>query len=514
MGCDRELATVLLGGKGTSVSLWKVPGREAVRESVLSTAGVTHPEPNHCRGSTYKKRLYSTIDDGLQPGLEPSNSGVDDVAPTVELLSSGDVAFFAFTTEFTHSFHDPHMISNPRNCKLFLSAIVLAVSLTSIDPVLAAGPEPIRLWPQGAPGQQGNDDRDIPLIRIYAPAAAATGTAVVILPGGGYGGLAMDHEGHQIAKWWNRQGVLGAVVTYRHGPKYQHPAPLQDAQRAIRYLRAHAVELGIDPQRVGVMGFSAGGHLASTVSTHFDEGNTADDDVVSQQSSRPDFAVLCYPVISMLDPDAHRGSRRNLLGENPDAAAVETLSNHLQVTPQTPPTFLFHTAEDPVVPVSNALLYYQALVANQVPAELHVYQKGRHGVGLAPSDPILSSWPDRLLDWVRTNNFLTASKRVSISGEVKLHGQPLRWGLISFVSRTSRSHPPASTLIGSGKYTISREHGPVPGDYSVSIHDMGTFARTPTVDDARTLTGSHQQTGLVIQVTDQDQVFDFDLTVE
>lgn len=387
--------------------------------------------------------------------------------------------------------------------------------LAVVLPVNAAGPEPVMLWPDGAPGQKGTEPHDIPLIRIYPAGEGATGTGVVILPGGGYGGLAMDHEGHQIAKWWNRQGVTGVVVTYRHGPHYQHPAPLQDASRAIRYVRAHAEKLGVDPQRVGVMGFSAGGHLASTVSTHFDAGDSASSDPVAQQSSRPDFSVLCYPVISMIDPVAHRGSRRNLLGENPDPELVQNLSNQLQVTRETPPTFIFHTMEDPVVPVTGAIAYYQALVDHKVPAELHVYQKGRHGVGLAPNDPILSSWPERLVDWLRTNNFLSAQKRVSISGEVKLDGKPLSWGLISFVSRDSERVPEVATMVSRGKYSLIEQDGPVAGRYSVSVHDLGTFVPYPTLEDARTLTGDHAQTNLIVELTaDQPNVLDFDLSIK
>lgn len=390
----------------------------------------------------------------------------------------------------------------------------LMIWLTSSS-LIAAGPEPILLWPEGAPGQKGEESHDVPLIRIYPAEGEPTGTAVVILPGGGYGGLAMDHEGHQIAKWWNRVGVAGIVVSYRHGPHYQHPAPLQDAQRAIRYVRAHAKDLGIDSHRVGVMGFSAGGHLASTVSTHFDAGDSASADVVAQQSSRPDFAVLCYPVISMLDPLAHKGSRRNLLGENPDEELVRNVSNQLQVTAQTPPTFLFHTTEDPVVKVGNAIAYYDALIQNGVAAELHIYQKGRHGVGLAPNDPVLKSWPDRLLDWIRINNFLTGQKRVSVSGQVMLEGEPLSWGLISFVSRESNHAPAVGTMINRGTFSLGQSEGPVPGRYSVSVHQMGTFSRTPSIEDARTLTGDHQHTNLTVVITPQaNNNVDFDLRVK
>ncbi len=384
--------------------------------------------------------------------------------------------------------------------KVVVSTTLILMTSSSSN---AAGPEPVKLWANGAPGQQGKEDHDVPLIRIYPAGDDATGTAVVILPGGGYGGLAMDHEGHQIAKWWNRLGVTGLVVTYRHAPHYQHPAPLQDAQRAIRYVRANAKELGIDPHRVGIMGFSAGGHLASTVSTHFDDGDETSEDVIAQQGSRPDFSVLCYPVISMSEPLTHKGSRRNLLGKAPSEELVESLSNQLQVTTETPPTFIFHTAEDQAVPVGGSVLYYNALIENGVDAELHIYQKGRHGVGLAPNDPVLKSWPDRLADWMRTNNFLTGKKRVSVSGKVEVGGEPLKWGLVAFTSRDSDKVPAVATMVSGGKYSIPKEDGPVAGDYFVSVYTMGTFARTPSIEDAVSLTGGDAVPGLFTKIIDR-----------
>ena len=378
---------------------------------------------------------------------------------------------------------------------------------------VAAGPDPIKLWPNGAPGAKGDGDRDTPLVRIYEPVNEKIGTAVVILPGGGYGGLAMDHEGHQIAKWWNRMGVTGLVVTYRHGPDYQHPAPMQDAQRAVRYARANAKALEIDPTRVGVMGFSAGGHLASTVSTHFDQGDPDSDDLVAQQGCRPDFSVLCYPVISMMDPDAHKGSRRNLLGKVPNQELVKSLSNQLQVTRETPPTFIFHTAEDPVVPVNNALLYYSALVANDVDAELHIYQKGRHGVGLAPNDPVLRSWPDRLADWMRTNNFLSGQPRAAVSGKVTVDGERLRWGMIALTPTASDAAPRVATLVSNGNFLFSEDGGPTPGMHSVTISDMGKFSRKPSIEDARSLTGGDHQSPLKVEILGNSvNTFDFVLS--
>jgi len=273
--------------------------------------------------------------------------------------------------------------------------------------LLANEPQTIVLWPEGAPGAVGNEDADRPTLTVYLPPAdRAVPTGVVVCPGGGYAKLAMDHEGRQVAEWLNSLGVAAFVLKYRLGPRYRHPAPLEDAKRALRLVRSRAGEFRIAPDRIGVWGFSAGGHLASTLATHFDAGNPAAADPVERVSCRPDFAILAYPVISFASEYAHKGSRRNLLGDNPDPALVENLSNEKQVTAQTPPTFLFHTNEDQGVPAENSVLFYLALRRAGVPAELHIYERGRHGVGLAPDDPVLSSWPQRLADWLRVRGLL------------------------------------------------------------------------------------------------------------
>jgi acetyl esterase/lipase len=257
------------------------------------------------------------------------------------------------------------------------------------------------LWPDGAPGALGIEAVDRPKITVYlAPADKATGAAVVVCPGGGYAVVAADHEGRQVAEWLNSLGVSAFVLQYRLGPRYHHPAPLHDAQRALRMVRARAKEWGVDPARVGILGFSAGGHLASSAATHFDDGDPDAADPVDRASSRPDFAVLGYPVISLTTAAAHSGSRRNLLGEEPDPPLVWKMSTELQVTPRTPPTFLFHTDDDPGVPVENSLLFFQAMKRAGVPGELHVFAHGRHGVGLAPEDPVLSEWPKLCARWM------------------------------------------------------------------------------------------------------------------
>jgi len=272
--------------------------------------------------------------------------------------------------------------------------------------------ETIVLWPAGAPGALGREDADRPTLTVYR-AEKPVGTAVIVCPGGGYATLAMDHEGRQVAEWLNSLGITAFVLKYRHGPRYRHPAPLEDAQRAVRLVRARAAEFRTAPDRIGIWGFSAGGHLASTAGTHFDAGNPNATDPIERASSRPDFMILAYPVISFTADCVHKGSRRNLLGDNPDPALLENLSNEKQVTAQTPPTFLFHTTEDKGVPAENSILFYLALRKAGVPAELHVYERGRHGVGLAPNDPVLSSWPARLADWLRVRGLLATSPQTA-----------------------------------------------------------------------------------------------------
>ncbi len=263
------------------------------------------------------------------------------------------------------------------------------------------------LWPEGAPGAVGSQDADKPSLTIYLPEAGkSNGTAVVVCPGGGYGGLATLHEGRQVAYWYNSFGVTAFVLKYRVAPRYHHPAPLTDAQRALRWVRWHAAEFGVAPNRIGIMGFSAGGHLASTAGTHYDKGNPTAADPIERASCRPDFLVLCYPVISLTTEYTHRGSLRNLLGDNPDPKLVESLSSEKQVTADTPPTFLFHTSADTGVPSQNSVLFYLALREKGVPAEMHIYERGPHGVGLALSDPVLSTWSDRLKDWMKQRGLL------------------------------------------------------------------------------------------------------------
>ncbi len=241
---------------------------------------------------------------------------------------------------------------------------------------------PIPLWPEGAPGALGTGSNDIPTLTAFLPAAdRATGAAMVICPGGGYGSLA-PHEGRDYARWLNEQGIAGFVLKYRLGSAgYRHPRMLEDAARAVRLVRFRAAEWKLDGKRIGIMGSSAGGHLASTLLTHFDRGRAEAADPIERESSRPDLGVLCYAVITMGEM-THRGSRNNLLGTNASPELIGELSNEMHVTPETPPCFLFHTEEDKTVPVENSMMFAAALRRAKVPFELHIYQSGPHGIGL------------------------------------------------------------------------------------------------------------------------------------
>ncbi|MCB0659102.1 MAG: alpha/beta hydrolase [Saprospiraceae bacterium] len=263
------------------------------------------------------------------------------------------------------------------------------------------------LYPAGQPMPFGPAPH---LITQLVPMEKATGSAVMICPGGGYAHLAMDHEGKQIAQWFNSLGIQAFILQYRlgkaDGSGYKHPDMLHDAQRGMRMIRAHANEWGVDPKRIAVMGFSAGGHLASTLGTHFDFGAMSSSDPIERMSCRPDLMILCYPVISLNQPWTHVGSRQHLLGPDPDPEVVASLSNESQVTADTPPTFLFHTDADSGVPAENSVYFYLALRKAGVPAEMHIYQPGRHGVGFAPQDAVLSTWKERLRDWLMTQGWM------------------------------------------------------------------------------------------------------------
>ncbi|MEO5823262.1 MAG: alpha/beta hydrolase [Vicinamibacteraceae bacterium] len=275
---------------------------------------------------------------------------------------------------------------------------------------MAARPS-IPLWSGAAPGTLGTAPEDIPQITPYVPDRVdARGAAVVVCPGGGYRNLSMEKEGSKVAEFLNGLGVTAFVLRYRLGPRYRHPVPLGDARRALRVVRSRASEFGVQRERLGLMGFSAGGHLTATVATHVDRGDAAATDPIDRESARPDFAILAYPVITLAENWLHRGSRTMLLApdqQHPDI--LNDLSNERQVTADTPPTFLFHTDADTGVPAENSVAFYLALRKAKVPAELHIYEPGPHGVGLGGTDPALVTWPDRLAGWLRTRGLLTAA---------------------------------------------------------------------------------------------------------
>ncbi len=284
--------------------------------------------------------------------------------------------------------------------------------------------EPVKtypLWPEGAPGSSGKETGDdfhpgdVPTITVFpADPAKATGASIVICPGGGYGFLATEHEGKEVAEWLNSLGITGVMLKYRLGPKYHHPTMIEDAHRAIRTVRARAKEWKLDPKRVGIIGFSAGGHLASTAATHFDSGKSDASDPIERESCRPDAAILVYPVVALATPHGHSGSLKNLLGDSPSKELVESLSNERQVTKDTPPTFLAHTNEDSAVPPENSLLFALGMRKAGVPVELHLFEKGQHGLGLgtgsarhkvAPNEAF-QAWPRLCAAWLKTRGFL------------------------------------------------------------------------------------------------------------
>jgi len=277
------------------------------------------------------------------------------------------------------------------------------------------------LWPNNIPNAIKTDEKEeviskdivrigkvqVPEIEVYLPAKKiATGQAVLIFPGGGYGILAYDWEGTDFAKLLNAKGIAGVVVKYRlpssKSMTEKHNVPLIDAQRAIRTVRTKAAEWNIDPDNIGIIGFSAGGHLASTLGTHYNEEVYNKQDAIDQLSARPDFMTLAYPVITMGAPNAHGGSRKNLLGENPSQKMLDHFSNELQVTTDTPPTFLLHATDDPGVPVENSLMFYAALRKNKVPTEMHIYPTGGHGFALGLQDPHLATWTDQWIGWLNS----------------------------------------------------------------------------------------------------------------
>lgn len=283
-----------------------------------------------------------------------------------------------------------------------ISIFVFCSSLTRAGNIAAQ--QPIVLWPEGAPGAVGRDPLDVPTLTPYLPLKEqTTGAAIIICPGGGYDSLSV-REGAPVAEWLNSIGIAAFVLKYRVAPRYHHPAPLQDAARAIRTVRVRAAEWHLDPERIGILGFSAGGHLASTAGTHFEVGKPNASDPIERVTSRPNLVMLIYAVISMRE-QTHPRSKLNLLGPDPRPDLISLLSNEEHVTKETPPTFLVHGVSDSKVPVENSLLFVAALRKASVPFELHLYEHGEHGFALGGKDPALSTWPDDCARWLRLHKF-------------------------------------------------------------------------------------------------------------
>lgn len=294
--------------------------------------------------------------------------------------------------------------------KLSTLGMSVAIAISALSSAIAGygqeEREVMKLWEKEAPGSKGVEEADIPTLTIYKPAEGkATGASVVVCPGGGYGMLA-DHEGKPVAEWLNSVGITSFVLKYRLGAKYRHPVMQNDVNRAIRVVRSNSEAWKIDPKRIGIIGFSAGGHLASTAATHFDAGDVKAIDPVERFSSRPDAAMLIYPVITMSDEFTHLGSKHNLLGEHPDAKLVELMSNEKQVTKDTPPTFIVHTLDDAVVPCENAIEFTRSCRKMGVPVELHLFEHGPHGFGLAKGDTTLGVWTGMCEKWLARRGFL------------------------------------------------------------------------------------------------------------
>ena len=290
---------------------------------------------------------------------------------------------------------------------LAVGAVVYGVPAQAQPSSDHAAPDTVLLWPEGAPGAKSDTPKDRPTLTMYRPPPErATGAGMLVFPGGGYTTLAMEKEGHTFARWLNSLGVAAFVLKYRLGERYGHPAQIRDAQRGIRYVRSRAGSLGVDPNRLGVMGFSAGGHLAAMTATLADRDFGAPRDSLSPISARPDLLVLGYPVISFVEDYAHAFSRKMLLGENYDPETARLLSPEKQVTAETPPSFIFSTSEDEGVPAENSVAFYLAMRGAGVPAELHVYERGAHGASMAAEHFALSSWLDRLADWLQLHGWV------------------------------------------------------------------------------------------------------------
>lgn len=347
--------------------------------------------------------------------------------------------------------------------KAFIGSALLLLSFVAI----ADDYDSVYLWPDGAPGAVGEAEQDKPRITIHpAPKEQASGAAIIVNPGGGYRGLAADHEGLQVARFLNDNGISAFVVRYRLLPEYQPAVSLIDAQRAIRYVRHHAEKYDIDPARIGVLGFSAGGHLTTAVATADFAGDADTSDPVDTESARPDFVVPVYAVTST----------ELLKFEMGDFLSTDKL-----VSKDTPPAFLVHTHEDTVVNPGHSILYYQALLEHGVPAEMHIFQRGKHGLGLAPQDSSMGQWPALMVDWMRRGGWLTDAATVSVKGKVLIDGEPMFWGAVTFLPEDSRLKTGWAAVDRGkdGKFRTESSNVVSEGTYRVQVHRFGADRSEP-----------------------------------
>ena len=326
----------------------------------------------------------------------------------------------------------------------------------------------LRLWPERAPFALGEHAIDQPQLTPHLPDGAGTGTGVIVNPGGGYRILASDHEGLQVARWLNRRGIAAFVLRYRVGERYDSEISLLDGLRAVRVVRHAAAEFGIARDRIGMLGFSAGGHLAVAVGTRWDDGKPNAADPVERESSRPSFLVPVYAVTNGIE----RGRK-----------ADEYTPADVRVNASTPPTFLVHSHEDAIVPASQSTLFYNALLGAGVAAELHIYGFGEHGMGLGPGDPDFCGWPALLTNWLRRSGFLTGRQRQGVHGRVTLKGEAPGMAWVTF-QPLDDSAPPARARTSrgeNGKFAIPASHGVVPGSHRVTVrHVSDQFPHTNT----------------------------------
>jgi acetyl esterase/lipase len=304
-----------------------------------------------------------------------------------------------------------------KNAKLLLLFLALAgaAQTSTASPATAASPatdialphgQIEYLWPAGAPGAVGTEERDKPHLEIFGASGPGMHTAVIVCPGGGYTHLAYEKEGTRIAEWLNLRGITAFVLTYRLSPRYHYPAPILDGQRSVRWVRSHAQEFNIAPDRIGMWGFSAGGHLVGMMGTHFDDGDAEAADPVDRVSDRPDFVISSYGGLTLQLGVAKPNAMESLMGDHPSPELKDELSPDKHVTARTPPYFLYATTPDQAVPVLSSVVFYTALVRAGVPAEMHIFQEGPHGTALGQSDPALSAWPELLENWLRLNGWI------------------------------------------------------------------------------------------------------------